>query len=79
MAVALLGHPLPRHPLPRVRSYQPGARPPAPRRNFTQHWQYACEGEWRKAFLMFSAGARKGLLLLLRWWLCMRACRRYRQ
>ena len=43
-------------PPPLATSYQPGARPPAPRRNFQQHWQYACEGEWRKAFLMFSAG-----------------------
>lgn len=37
-------------------SYRPGDRPPAPRRNFQAHWQYACEGQWRLAFLMFSAG-----------------------
>ncbi|KAI3435756.1 hypothetical protein D9Q98_001814 [Chlorella vulgaris] len=36
--------------------YQPGDRPPAPRRNFQAHWQYACESQWRVAFLMFSAG-----------------------
>lgn len=37
-------------------SYRPGDRPPAPRRNFQAHWQYACEGQWRIAFLMFSSG-----------------------
>ena len=33
-----------------------GDRPPAPRRNFQAHWQYACEGQWRVAFLMISSG-----------------------
>ncbi|KAI7840230.1 hypothetical protein COHA_006012 [Chlorella ohadii] len=37
-------------------TYHVGARPPAPRRNFQSHWQYACEGQWRLAFFMFMAG-----------------------
>ncbi|KAL4458369.1 hypothetical protein ABPG75_013234 [Micractinium tetrahymenae] len=37
-------------------SYRPGDRPPAPRRNFQAHWAYACEGQWRIAFLCFSLG-----------------------
>lgn len=37
-------------------SYRLGDRPPAPRRNFQAHWQYACEGQWRTAFLCFSGG-----------------------
>ncbi|PRW59460.1 Calcium release-activated calcium channel isoform A [Chlorella sorokiniana] len=37
-------------------SFRLGDRPPAPRRNFQAHWQYACEGQWRLAFFMFMAG-----------------------
>ncbi|KAL4429616.1 hypothetical protein ABPG77_008665 [Micractinium sp. CCAP 211/92] len=37
-------------------NYRPGDRPPAPRRNFQAHWAYACEGQWRIAFLCFSLG-----------------------
>lgn len=36
--------------------YQRGDRPPAPRRHFRAHWNNRCEGEWRRAFYMFSAG-----------------------
>lgn len=45
--------PAPHRALP---SYRPGDRPPAPRRNFQAHWAYACEGQWRIAFLCFSLG-----------------------
>ena len=37
-------------------SYKPGDRPPAPRRTFQAHWAYACERQWRVAFLFFTAG-----------------------
>ncbi|PSC68395.1 Calcium release-activated calcium channel [Micractinium conductrix] len=39
-----------------VSSYKPGDRPPAPRRTFQAHWAYACERQWRVAFLFFTAG-----------------------
>lgn len=47
---------LPACPRPPPCSYRLGDRPPAPRRNFQAHWQYACEAQWRLAFIMFSAG-----------------------
>lgn len=46
----------PAPPARALRSYRPGDRPPAPRRNFQAHWAYACEGQWRIAFLCFSLG-----------------------
>ncbi|KAK9829265.1 hypothetical protein WJX72_004859 [[Myrmecia] bisecta] len=33
-----------------------GDRPPALRRNFRNHWEQRCEGEWRRAFYMFTVG-----------------------
>ena len=39
--------------------YQPGARPPQPRRNIQTFWQVHCEDEWQRAFLMFSSSAQQ--------------------
>ena len=38
-------------------SYEPGDRPPAPRRTFRRLWEMRFAAEWRRAFLMFSASA----------------------
>ncbi len=35
--------------------YQKGDKPPQPRRNIQSFWQNHCEGEWQRAFFMFSA------------------------
>lgn len=36
--------------------YKPGCKPPAPKRTFRNHWNTRCEGEWHRAFYMFSLG-----------------------
>ena len=36
--------------------YKPGNRPPGPRRTFRNHWDTRCEGEWKRAFYLFSLG-----------------------
>ncbi|KAK9828657.1 hypothetical protein WJX72_001365 [[Myrmecia] bisecta] len=36
--------------------YQPGDRPPQPRRTFRMHWDARCKAEWRRAFYIFSLG-----------------------
>ena len=36
--------------------YQPGHRPPAPKRTFEQHWSTRCEAEWGWAFKLFCGG-----------------------
>jgi hypothetical protein len=38
--------------------FEPGDRPPAPRRTFRRLWEARFAAEWRRAFLMFSASAR---------------------
>jgi len=39
------------------RSFKLGDRPPAPPRTFSKHWVARCEGEFQRAFYMFSASA----------------------
>ncbi len=48
--------------LPRGR-YKPGDRPPQPQRTFQNTWRARCEGEWQRAFYMFSFSARAPHLL----------------
>ena len=43
-----------------AKEYRLADRPPAPARSFEAHWTQRAEGEWRRAFFMFSAG--EGLL-----------------
>ena len=40
-----------------LRRYQPGDRPPQPLRTFQNTWRARCEGEWQRAFYMFSFSA----------------------
>ncbi|CAD7703857.1 unnamed protein product [Ostreobium quekettii] len=47
-----------------ARDYRIGDRPPAPARTFDAHWSQRAEGEWRRAFFMFSAGIPLFLLNL---------------
>ena len=42
-----------------------GDRPPVPRKSFKAHWDSRCEGEWRRAFYMFSLGKTSLSSLLL--------------
>ena len=37
--------------------YQPGMRPPAPRRTFRTHWNDMCRSTFAQAFCMFTGGA----------------------
>ena len=36
--------------------YEPGMRPPYPQRSFQNHWDARCEGEWSRAFYLFTTG-----------------------
>mmetsp|Transcript_43813 Transcript_43813/g.78298 ORF Transcript_43813/g.78298 Transcript_43813/m.78298 type:complete len:384 (-) Transcript_43813:112-1263(-) len=45
--------------------YDPDRSPPLPARTFEQHWQQRCEGEWRRSFLLFTAGVPSFLLQLI--------------
>lgn len=53
-----------------AKEYRLGDRPPAPARSFEAHWTQRAEGEWRRAFFMFSAGIPTFLLnLVLAGWI----------
>ena len=46
-------------------SYERGHCPPAPQRNFAEHWNTRCERDWRFSFHLFSAGMTLGTCCLL--------------
>ena len=37
-------------------NYQPGDRPPVPRRNFSNYWVQRFETDWKRAFFIYTAG-----------------------
>ena len=47
------------HFIGHARSFKLGDRPPAPPRMFSKHWEARCEGEFQRAFYMFSASAHR--------------------
>ncbi|KAK9864777.1 hypothetical protein WJX84_005167 [Apatococcus fuscideae] len=44
--------------------FQPGDRPPRPRRTFQNHWASRCEREWRRGFYLFSASVPSFIAML---------------